>query len=76
MSKEEVDTGQIVGVLNTHQSPNHKVKYHKLSESLFSQTLTDITRETELVRQVTTQSKETQAQNTILKMKGQQFEKQ
>jgi len=66
--------GQIVGALNTPDHPNHRVKYHKLSEGLYTQTLTDITRETELVRQVTIQSKETQAQNIILKRQRQQFE--
>ncbi|MGK5092212.1 GGDEF domain-containing protein [Deltaproteobacteria bacterium TL4] len=66
--------GQIVGALNTPDHPNHRVKYHKLAENRYAQTLTDVTRETELVRKVTLQSKETQAQNIILKRKRQQYE--
>ncbi|MBF0351042.1 MAG: GGDEF domain-containing protein [SAR324 cluster bacterium] len=67
-------SGQIVGALNTPDYPNHRVKYHRMGHQRFVQTLTDITKETELVRQVTIQSKETQAQNIILKRQRQQFE--
>lgn len=66
--------GQLVGALNTPDRPNHRVKYRKLQKNLYVQTLIDVTRETELVRQVTLQSKETQAQNTILKRKRKELE--
>ncbi len=66
--------GQLVGALNTPNNPNHRVKYHKLDQARYVQTLADVTRETELVRQVSLQSKETQAQNLILKRKRQELE--
>lgn len=68
--------GQIVGEINTPDQANHRIKYHKIDNHQYVQTLTDITRETELVRQVSLQSKETQAQNIILKRKRQEVETQ
>lgn len=68
--------GQIVGEINTADQANHRIKYHKIDNHQYVQTLTDVTRETELVRQVSLQSKETQAQNIILKRKRQEVETQ